>query len=118
MKQRTTKLDTCWTNCMSMWRWVAKMVKAGDKRSIDDLKTEWLKAHGFKDINSDCFFCHYAAQVDPNNDKECQVCPAYKVDKKFNCSNITYSYQTRPIAFYNKLRSRHRLYLKQRRAGK
>ena len=52
-------LNNTWKYCMRMWRWIADRIKAGDKRSVEDLKKAWLQNHDIRYIENDCFFCDY-----------------------------------------------------------
>lgn len=94
------KLDECWKNCLSMWRWIAKEVKAGTDADVGDLKVGWLARHGFSNISDNCFFCDYGRTY--------SECPGKLVDKDFNCEDEDYDYWEEPIAFYNKLVSLNR----------
>lgn len=103
MKKLT--LEKTWTECLRMWRWIAKVVRAGSRACVDDLKVEWMERHSYKGnvIESNCFFCQYVR----THSKKCKKiegsCPAQKVDPEFNCFCDDYSYDDKPIAFYNKL---------------
>ena len=103
-------LNETWTKCMKMWRWIAKMEKAGDKRMVDGLKEEWCEKHGFAEkLEYDCFFCEYDLRF--RND--CSKCPGYLVDPHFDCrNNDGYHYRAQPIAFFNKLCALNRKRLK------
>ena len=108
MAKRMT-LDETWKNCLSMWRWIAKMWRLGCSQNVEELKTEWCEAHGFDMIESGCFFCHHNGGALENM---CRKCPARKVDADFFCMDTHYSYNRHPIAFYNKLVSLNRKRLK------
>lgn len=109
-------LKKTWENCMSLWRHVYRRKMAGDERSVDELKTEWCKKHGFSGMSGNCFFCEYIEKTFP--ERECnEGCPGSLVDPEFSCEDRKYSYSHNPIAFYNKLRSLHRLYLKNLKKG-
>ncbi len=102
MKKLT--LDETWKLCLSMWRWIAKMKRAGSKRSVKELKGVWCKKHGLWDVDNDCFFCEHVRQ----EGKRCTInsqtpCPGNKVDRSFVCINTEYNYAQKPIKFYNKL---------------
>ena len=108
-------LDESWKLCMSMWRWIAEQIRAGCEYSVDVLKEQWLKKHGYKIgkygeyITGNCFFCTYITSC---GKEECSFCPGKKVDGTFNCMRKDYDFFGRPIAFYNKLRSLNRKRLK------
>ena len=99
------KLDKCWKNCMSMRRWIAEKRVEGSV-SVLDLKDEWLRKHNFTDIWNSCFFCDYV--VKESTEHSCIGCPGKKVDPKFTCDHVEYSWSSYPIKFYNKLRSLNR----------
>lgn len=101
MKKLT--LNKTWTECLRMWRWIAKEKRAGNKSYIYNLKAEWLKKHGYvpndKDVECNCFFCEY----DLHKNDNCRACPPKKIEPKFDCRNEDYHFNEKPIAFYNKL---------------
>lgn len=92
------KLNTCWKNCLRMWKWVAS--ESGESTYIGCLKTSWLVANGFSGIRGNCFFCHYDHTEGNGN---CETCPAVLVDDNFRCWNKGYNYTANPKAFYAKL---------------
>lgn len=104
MKRLT--LNETWKLCLSMWWWIAGQKKKGNTSNINNLKWEWLEGHGFDygEISEDCFFCEYITQKDIG----CVNCPGKMVSKRFSCTKTTYHYQSKPIAFYNKLVSLNR----------
>lgn len=110
MKRLT--LDQTWKLCISMWRWIAKMLRDGSRKSIDNLKIQWLKAHQYELGENDeymtlnCFFCEYDEQQQRKGN--CHFCPGKKVDEIFSCTNSMYCWSSDPIAFYNKLVSLNR----------
>ncbi len=104
MKKLT--LDETWRLCLSMWRWIAKVIKAGDERSVMVLKEVWLDNHGFPSdgtICGDCFFCEYDDNKEKTTTEQCCYCPGRKIDEDFNCCDKEYHYGNKSIAFYNKL---------------
>lgn len=106
-------LDDTWKNCLSMWRWIAKEVRGGNKRSSACLKRDWLRRRDIRHISSDCFFCHFGVTHDLQvKNAECEICPASKIDPTFYCMTVEYDYCAEPIAFYNKLVSLNRKRLK------
>ncbi len=104
MKRLT--LNETWVLCLAMWKWIAEQVKKGEV-DVKGLKEQWLKEHGFGKIYipENCFFCAHARRYD--NEKVCgcakKMCPGALVNKRFSCTNKTYNYEIKPIAFYNKL---------------
>lgn len=109
-------LDQTWKNCMSMWRSMARKVRAGDTRHAFDLKQEWLNDHGFdlSSMTDACFFCQYAKDNTPKKRiSTCSYCPACMVDPDFDCDRTDLSYSwDEVIGFYNKLVSLNRKRLK------
>jgi hypothetical protein len=109
-------LEETWKNCLSMWRWIAKEVRKGNKKYPSDLKTEWLAKHGIEkdEIYNDCFFCEHAATHATRNAAAitCPTCPGSRADKTFDCQHEDYCFSKNPIAFYNKLRALNRKRLK------
>lgn len=98
-------LEKTWKYCLSMWGWIAKRKKEGDRRPTPMLKAVWIKKHDFgkDEIQDDCFFCHYIS------DKlECSQCPGKRIDENFDCYDPDYCWYSQPIAFYNKLVSLNR----------
>ena len=104
MKKLT--LEETWTECMRMWRWIAKKIRKDDTYDVNDLKITWLEKHGYRDedIISDCFFCEYAEY-----NGKCTSCPGGKVDESFNCENLEYHWQAEPLKFYEKLKELNRI---------
>ncbi len=116
MKKLT--LDQTWKLCLSMWRWIAKKMKANKRLDVHDLKEQWLEIHGFKDgsVLCDCFFCEY----DRNQGRisKCVTCPGTKVSKingKLWCQNKNADWRCDFSTFYNKLRSLNRKRLAKRK---
>ena len=107
MKKLT--LNKAWELCMSQWRWIVKMIRAGDDRYVGELKIAWLEKHKYEndEIDGNCFFCHYNRQGGVD-DEGCVSCPGVIVDKAFSCDDDDYDYLYEPIKFYNKLRSLNR----------
>lgn len=98
---------------MSLWRWVAKKWKEDNILNVDDLKREWMQAHGFEEdeIMNDCFFCQYCETHSTEVKgycNGCSTCPAVRVDREFFCMGTDYAFDKDPVAFYNKLRSLNR----------
>ena len=120
-------LEDTWKLCLSMWRWIAKEWKSGNKQSTAILKKQWIEKHGYisevgnwtPSFAADCFFCDYAWKY--SNDESfpdyCRLCPAKKIDKGFQCQSSDYNYDNKPIAFYNKLRSLNRKRLKNKKGA-
>ncbi len=125
MKKLT--LDETWRLCLSMWRWVAKQIRGGSRKCIDNLKIQWLEAHRYElneeddeYIKLNCFFCEYEEQQLMKGERSsCDYCPGKMIDKSFSCVGSGYSWSGTPIAFYNKLVSlnRKRLAKKGKRKG-
>lgn len=109
---RELTLSETWKLCLSMWRWIAKQVRAG-RTDVTSLKNEWIEKKGFgsEKILHHCFFCHYTAE-DFEFSEDCNQCPARKIDPYFDCCGGKYYYRPHPIAFYNKLVSLNRKRLK------
>ena len=99
-------LDQTWALCLEMWKWVSE--QTGD---VEDLKKEWLKAHGFKwrDIAAACFFCEYNSAREASDD--CNHCPGKLVDEDFDCQDDP-AYDEDPVGFYAGLLVLHAIYLK------
>ena len=111
MKRLT--LDETWVLCLKMWKWIAKEVKNG-RSDISNLKAGWLEQNNLKGVLDDCFFCEYTEK----RNKDCDICPAVKIDKDFHCSHIEYDFYIKPIAFYKKLCELNKLRLaKKRKVG-
>jgi len=89
-------LNDIWRLCLKMW----KEIK--DEYSIE-AKKKWLRRHGFnpEKVQAGCFFCEWSNQHDCGND--CIDCPGKLVDKKFDCSDGSYSYCYEPKKFYRKI---------------
>lgn len=99
-------LDETWKQCLRMWKWIAKRVKAGRKEGVEELKEEWLEKNWTGEpLKNGCFFCEYAQYY--NTEEKCgcamYMCPGRLVNKRFSCCSKTYHYEDHPIAFYNKL---------------
>ncbi len=110
MKRLT--LDETWVLCLKMWKWIARQVraaiKAGKTWSVIELKNEWLSNHGLacNNIEHDCFFCEYARKRNPYKEIRgagCNLCPAKKIVKDFQCVDYLYDYENNPIAFYKRI---------------
>ena len=97
MAKKLTLTET-WRLCLSMWRWIAKQVKAGSKLSVNQLKEQWVEKHWpGKDIQDNCFFCEYSIA------DGCPTCPGVLVDERFDCDNEDCHWFHNPIKFNNKL---------------
>lgn len=93
-------LERTWTECLRLWKWVKEQIEAGSKKTVWELKEEWMKRNNYSDIaQCNCFFCHY----DARNEMNCDFCPGRLVDKTFDCENKSYAWHDKPIAFYKKL---------------
>ncbi len=103
MKKLT--LDETWKLCLSMWRWIAKQLRANDSLGIEALKKKWLKQHGYRNVQLDCFFCEYAKRGWEEGMGGCGECPGKKVDKLFKCGHADYDWAKRDGGFYNKINS-------------
>lgn len=101
-------LNKSWELCLKQWAWIAKQIRAGDDRYINTIKEAWLKEKGFKNIYADCFFCEYTYP----SKSGCNVCPGRKIDKTFDCENIEYDYENKPLKFYAKLKELNRKRMK------
>jgi hypothetical protein len=107
MKKVPTDIDEVWKECLRMWRWISDKIRKMKKEDLDissvfDLKREWLTKNDYdlSSILNECFFC----TVSPT----CRLCPGRKVDPTFDCVGQEYDFFTKPIKFYNKLRSLNR----------
>lgn len=111
-KKYRLSLDKTWSECLRMWKWIAKTVrKSNDDIDVDigTLKIVWLMKNGYKptSIVSACFFCHYSTThfraTTKNTHACCLNCPGVLVDDDFYC--MTYpSFEDDPIEFYNLLK--------------
>lgn len=107
-------LDETWNWCIRLWRSVARRKRAGDKRSVEALKEEWIEKHWQGESpDYDCFFCEYDLCYKYKGER-CGKCPARLVDRQFNCEDEDYDYKYYPIAFYNKLVSLNRKRLRKK----
>lgn len=109
MKKKKSKtspftLAQTWKYCLQMWKDVAdEYEKYNQQIFVSDLKTQWIKNHGFclQNTWSDCFFCDYANR---QKDTSCKTdCPGALVAPHFFCGNSAYNYSTKPRKFYQKL---------------
>ncbi len=89
-------LNETWVLCLKMWKWIAKEVRAGNGKSVNMLKKEWLKKHEFENVADDCFFCDYVTI----RKRDCMICPAVKIDKNFYCSDSNHNWFYKPFTFY------------------
>jgi len=96
-----SKLDTCWKNCLRMWKWIAENYTDGDE--VCELKDQWLRDNGFRKVALNCFFCHYDRDERIAGERICKHCPGVLVDSKFHCNDIAYDYTYSPNEFYAKL---------------
>ncbi len=113
MKRLT--LGQTWKLCLSMWGWIAKQVREGSRLTVEQLKNQWLIAHGYGDlgIRDNCFFCEYMVS---RPIKSCEKgCPGTRIDKKFWCMDHSYHFLDNPIGFLNKLVSLNRKRLAKRK---
>jgi hypothetical protein len=106
-------LEKTWTECLRMWKWIAKEKKKDRKLIISELKTIWLTKNHYKpnSILKDCFFCNRAPG-------DCTICPGKEIDPFFNCKNDDYCYFSNPLAFYAKLVSLNKIRLARKRKAK
>ena len=96
-------LNDTWVLCLKMWKWIAREKNTGNRSAVNALKRQWVEKHGFKDIESTCFFCDYYFKRRKPDRVDCYLCPGIKVDKNFNCISDEYHYRACPTAFYKKL---------------
>ena len=91
-------LEDTWSNCIKMWRWVAKKWDGENHYNVRQLKKQWLQRNDFEGIQCDCFFCDYRSS--------CERCPAVAIDDKFDCQSIDkgYAFDLYPKKFYNKIK--------------
>ena len=111
---KTMTLDEIWSECIRMWRWIVKMIKAGDERPVVILKREWIILNGYMGaVRLNCFFCHFVFQG-PKSPKtkyidglDCENywrnCPAKRISKSFYCTRLDYAYEEYPKAFLAEL---------------
>ncbi len=105
-------LDKTWTECLRMWKWIARQKKRGSKKAVVVLKHLWMAEHHPNlEIGTDCFFCNYA-----NN--YCWRCPTRKIDPDFSCMRSGYHYRTKPTKFYAKLVALNKIRLSRKRSKK
>lgn len=104
MKKRLT-LNYVWAECIKMYTYVVKKRKAGDTRSVSDLKTVWVNRHGYKSnkLNSDCFFCEYDERRMPSPRINCASCPGKLVDSSFHCTNAQFIWCKYPDFFLKEI---------------
>ena len=97
MKKKLT-LEKAWTECLRMWKWVAK--HHDEYVDINEAKLQWLYDNGYErfDVACRCFFCEYAG-----GPSMCRQCPGELVDRSFDCDNPSYHHRIKPKAFYKKL---------------
>jgi hypothetical protein len=77
MKKLTLK--QAWVNCYKMWKSIGQYIADNEDGGNCDsevwqLKTRWLWAHGFKDVDNACFFCEYS-NLRAGCDNDCEHCP-------------------------------------------
>ena len=103
-----TVLDRSWKNCLRMWKWISENLPVGfsafdweiKERTIDGLKTKWLKDNKFTNaMAADCFFCEY----DRRRKDSCKSCPASLVEAGFHCDEDSLSFRLDPKEFYIRL---------------
>jgi hypothetical protein len=104
MARKPKNLDETWTECLRMWKWIVRQVKAG-RTDIGNLKRKWRKDNGYRNIRSDCFFCEYSSKRDGNL---CDNCPGKLVDKEFSCGGTDYDWSEKPLEFYKVLKKLNR----------
>lgn len=111
-------LDETWTLCLQMWKWIAEQIPKKPVRLhistfVWNLKAKWLQEHSVgSNIENNCFFCDWATRY---KNEHCNSCPAKKVDKNFgDCYDENYSFETKPIEFYHKIDSLHKIYKAQK----
>lgn len=111
-------LDQTWTECLKMWRWVVRQVKAAKAKgkgwNVQDLKTEWMEKQGYRplEIKNDCFFCEHDGRKG-----NCSLCPGRKIDKTFYCSHWDYSWEFRPTAFLARVNRLNKIRLAKKKRG-
>ena len=116
MKRLT--LNETWKQCLAMWKWIAKQIRAGDNQGIYGLKVTWVKKHGIKvdELQGNCFFCEYTRRDKHRGKRDnCRLCPARKINKLFHCNKLPYNYLLEPRAFYKELLRLNRIRLKKRK---
>jgi hypothetical protein len=109
MKRLT--VNETWEQCLDMWKWISLCIGRKTKKSLGDLKEEWLQKNGLSKstIQDNCFFCDLAKRIDDRSGKgwfypSCVSCPGKKVDEYFQCENLQYHFFENPLAFYAKLK--------------
>ena len=100
MKKKLT-LEKAWTECLRMWKWVAK--HHDEYVDVNEAKLQWLYDNGYenREVDGNCFFCEYDTQIWLR--KNCYNCPGKCICKSFDCGKPSYHYRIKPKAFYKKL---------------
>lgn len=53
-------LNDTWTNCLAMWKWIAKEYGKDKDLTVYDLKVLWFEKSKFRAKRVEhCFFCEY-----------------------------------------------------------
>ncbi len=96
--------------CLKQWRWIVKQIRAGDPRSVNDLKSAWVNDNiiGKNVPEGNCFYCEYTSQGNRDG-LGCAVCPGRKIDPNFDCMGDDYYYSREPEKFYKELLRHKRL---------
>jgi hypothetical protein len=115
-KQAPRSLDKVWSECLTMWRWIASKRKSGCRIAVDVLKKQWLTEHHYGKTRNNCFFCNYVRKE--TSDDECGNCPGQHIDGNFDCRRGMYHFWDRPVAFYAELRRLNRIRLAAKRSRK
>ena len=101
-KQAPRSLDKVWSECLTMWRWIASKRKSACGLAVDVLKTQWLTKHQYGRVRYNCFFCNYVRKG--SDDTACINCPGRQIDGSFDCRRGSYHFFNRPAEFYAELR--------------
>lgn len=110
-------LDKTWSECLRMWKWIAKQRKQSSEMESTDLKRKWLEDNGYDpyEVFDMCFFCAYDRRF---SSFRCSNCPARKVDKRLRTYFCDDFWIARPVKFYAKLVSLNKKRLARKRKTK
>lgn len=103
-------LNETWELCIKMWKWIAKVYDGSV--SVNTLKAQWMRKHGFKGIMHNCFFCDWQIEMLEefeelrNMSYPCKIlCPAKLASDEFaGCESSKYPYDDNPRAFYQEIK--------------
>lgn len=110
----TYNLDVTWRESIRMWKWIVKQGRPWSYTRVENLKTEWLKNHGYRGVESGCFFCHYDSNIERYSPEACYNCPGRKIDDTFSCEDVRYHWVYHPDKFLEKIESLYKKFKKTR----